>query len=310
VEDSTRKEVMIMKVRLDLELLKGSYDLHYHTGPAMFERLIDDFEAAKQARDVGMRAIVLKDHHDDTSRRAYLTQKIVPGIDVIGSLVLNYCMGDLNPFAVDVAIKSGAKIIFMPTVDARNHMTYYGELGQYGPMKLANKKTQEYQAVNGISIFTDDNELDPRVPIILKLIAESNIILGTGHLSSSEIRRLVTEAKKEGVAKIIITHVDFSFCKRTVEEQMEWVAQGAYMEYTYASLSPAWHSIIIDEMVENIRKVGPEHCILSSDLGQMHNPVSVEGLRILYRLLLENGFTEEEIRLMSKVNPAKLLGLD
>jgi len=94
-----------MKVRLDVELLKGSCDLHDHTGPAMFERLVDDFEAAKQAGDAGMKAIVLKDHHDDTSRRAYLTRKVVPGIEVFGSVVLNYWTGGLNPFAVDVAIK-------------------------------------------------------------------------------------------------------------------------------------------------------------------------------------------------------------
>lgn len=299
-----------MKVRLDVELLKGSCDLHDHTGPAMFERLVDDFEAAKQAGDAGMKAIVLKDHHDDTSRRAYLTRKVVPGIEVFGSVVLNYCLGGLNPFAVDVAIKSGAKIIFMPTVDARNHMAYYGELGQYGPMKLVEEKSREYQAVNGISIFTDENELDPRIPAILKLIAEANIILATSHLSSPETRRLVSEAQKAGVKKIIITPVDFAFVKRTIEEQIEWANQGAYMEYVYSSLSPAWHSITIEEMVENIRKVGPERCILSSDLGQMHNPAPVEGLRILYMLLLEKGFTEEEIGLMSRENPSKLLGLD
>lgn len=298
-----------MKVRLDLELLRGSGDLHCHTGPAMFDRLVDDFEAAQQARGAGMRAIVLKDHHDDTSRRAYLTRKVVSGIEVFGSVVLNYWAGGLNPFAVDVAIKSGAKIIFMPTVDARNHMAYYGELGQYGPMKLTAGKAKEYETANGISLFPEGNELDSRVPVILKLIAEANIILATSHLSSPEVRKLITEAKKAGVKKIIITHVDFDFVKRTVEEQVEWANQGAYMEYVYSSLSPAWHSITIEEMVENIRKVGPERCILSSDLGQMHNPVPVEGLRILYMLLLEKGFTEEEIGLMSRINPCKLLGL-
>jgi len=189
-------------------------------------------------------------------------------------------------------------------------MAYYGELGQYGPMKLVEEKSREYQAVNGISIFTDENELHPRIPAILKLIAEANIILATSHLSSPETRRLISEAKKAGVKKVIITHVDFAFVKRTIEEQIEWANQGAYMEYVYSSLSPAWHSITIEEMVENIRKVGPERCILSSDLGQMHNPAPVEGLRILYMLLLEKGFTEEEIGLMSRKNPSKLLGLD
>jgi len=299
-----------MKVRLDLELLKGACDLHAHTGPALFDRLVDDFEAAKQARDAGMRAMVLKDHHVDTSRRAYLTRKVISGIEVFGSLVLNYCVGGLNPFAVDVAIKSGAKIIFMPTVDAKNHEAFYGELGQYGPMKLAAGKAREYESVKGISLFTEGNNLDPRVPVILQLIAEADVILATSHLSSSEVKTLLGEAKKAGVKKIVITHVDFDFVKRPIEEQLEWADHGAYMEYVYSSLSPAWHSITIEEMVANIRKVGPERCVLSSDLGQMHNPVPVEGLRVLYMLLLEKGFTEEEIGVMCRKNPAKLLGLD
>ncbi|MDO9210012.1 MAG: DUF6282 family protein [Deltaproteobacteria bacterium] len=299
-----------MKVRMDVELLRGACDLHTHTGPALFDRLVDDFEAAKQARDAGMKAIVLKDHHCDTSRRAYLTKKVVSDIEVFGSLVLNYCAGGLNPFAVDVAIKSGAKIIFMPTVDAQNHEAFYGELGQYGPMKLAAGKGKEYESVTGISLFTGGNTLDPCVPVILKLIAEANVILATSHLSSSEVRVLIAEARKAGVKKIVVTHVDFDFVKRTIDEQIEWANQGAYMEYVYSSLSPAWHSITIEEMVENIQKVRPERCILSSDLGQMHNPVPVEGLRILYMLLLEKGFTEEEIGVMCRKNPAKLLGLD
>jgi hypothetical protein len=299
-----------MTVRSDLELMKGACDLHLHTGPAMFARIQDDFEAAKEARDAGLKAIVLKDHHDDTSRRAYLTRKVVPGIEVFGSVVLNYWANGFNPFTVDVAIKSGAKIIFMPTVDARNHMAYYGELGQYGPMKLAAGKTDVYEGATGITLLNEKNELDPRIPIILKLIADADVVLATSHLSSPEVDRLIVEAKKAGVKKIIITHVDFDFCMRTVEEQIKWANQGAYMEYVYSSLSPAWHSITIDEVVKNIRQVGPERCILSSDLGQMHNPTAVIGLRVLYMLFLERGFSEAEIATMCSKNPSKLLGLE
>jgi hypothetical protein len=299
-----------MKRRADLELLQGSCDLHCHTGPAMFDRLVDDFEAAREARDAGMKAIVLKDHHDDTSRRAYFARKAVPGIEVCGSVVLNYWAGGFNPFTVDVAIKSGAKIIFMPTVDAKNHMAHYGELGQYGPMKLAGGKTNVYEGVAGITLWNEKNELDSRIPIVLRLIADADVALATSHLSSAEVDRLIQEAKKAGVKKIIITHVDFDFCMRTVEEQIRWANQGAYMEYVYSSLSPAWHTITIEEVVNKIRKVGPERCILSSDLGQMHNPTPVVGLRVLYMLFLEKGFSEAEIATMCNKNPSKLLGLE
>lgn len=298
-----------MKDRTDLELLKGAYDLHIHSGPSMFDRIVDDFEAAKNARDAGMKALVIKDHHVDTSRRAYLTRKIVPGIEVYGSVVLNYWAGGLNPFAVDVAIKSGAKIIFMPTVDARNHMVHQGELGQYGHMKLPGGKTDVYEGATGISLFNEKNELDSRIPIILRLIAKADIAIATSHLSSLEIERLITEARKAGVKKIIITHVDWDFCKRTVEEQIKWANQGAYMEYDYSGISPVSNSMTIEQVVANIRKVGIERCILSSDLGQFHNPTPVEGLRVFYTLFLERGFSEAEMATMCQKNPAKLLGL-
>ena len=85
--------------------------------------------------------------------------------------------------------------------------------------------------------------------------------------------------------------------------------KGAYLELCYSSLSPAWRSISIDEVVETIKKVGPEHYVLASDLGQVHNPAPPEGLRIYISLLLERGFDHEDIWIMVKDNPEKILGL-
>ncbi|MCW4036773.1 MAG: hypothetical protein NWE75_06235, partial [Candidatus Bathyarchaeota archaeon] len=82
------------------------------------------------------------------------------------------------------------------------------------------------------------------------------------------------------------------------------------LELCYSSLSPAWRSTSIEEVVEAIRTIGPEHYILASDLGQVHNPPPPEGLRIYIAMLLERGFDPEEIRLMVKDNPERLLGLE
>jgi predicted metal-dependent TIM-barrel fold hydrolase len=87
-------------------------------------------------------------------------------------------------------------------------------------------------------------------------------------------------------------------------------SKGAYLELCYSSLSPAWRNITIDEVAGAIRAVGPEHYILASDLGQVHNPPPPEGLRIYIMMLMERGFSPEEIRVMVKDNPEKLLGLD
>ena len=64
-----------------------------------------------------------------------------------------------------------------------------------------------------------------------------------------------------------------------------------------------------DAFAAAIRKIGPEFCILSTDLGQMGNPLPVDGFGVFLAAMRERGFTEQEIGLMSRDNPARLLGL-
>jgi microsomal dipeptidase-like Zn-dependent dipeptidase len=71
----------------------------------------------------------------------------------------------------------------------------------------------------------------------------------------------------------------------------------------------AWRSTSIDDITETVRKVGPEHYVLASDLDQVHNPAPPEVLRIYINPLLEREFDSEEIRVMVKDNPEKVLGL-
>lgn len=291
------------------ELLQGACDVHLHAAPSMFARVADAMQVAEQARDSGMRAIVLKNHHDCSMGRARMVKKTVSDIEIFGSIVLNYPVGGLNLFAVDSAIKLGAKIIFMPTLDSKNHINFYG-VGQYGSkMKLTHSVPKAYQSVEGISIFKDGGELDPALLDILELIAESDVALATSHLSPSEVERLVEEAVKAEVKKIIVNHVNFEVSRIPIEEQIRLVGNGVFMEHVFMSLMPPWHCVKADQMVENIKRVGVEHSILSSDCGRLAGPTPVEGLRILYQLLLEYGISEKEIEIMSSRNPAKLMNI-
>ncbi len=95
--------------RADLELMQGAIDLHIHSAPSLFPRLVDHVEAAEGARKYGMRAVVLKEHHGYTADRMYFVRKLINGIEVYGGVVLNNAVGGINPFAVDAAIKLGPK---------------------------------------------------------------------------------------------------------------------------------------------------------------------------------------------------------
>ena len=55
--------------------------------------------------------------------------------------------------------------------------------------------------------------------------------------------------------------------------------------------------------------MGPERCILASDLGQADNPLPVDGLRSFLEGMQKHGFSALEIRRMAADNPALLLGL-
>ncbi|MFQ6053768.1 MAG: DUF6282 family protein, partial [Candidatus Bathyarchaeia archaeon] len=195
-------------MREDLELLKGAIDIHVHAGPSTFPRLMDAVEAAEAARAAGLRGLVFKHHHIPTVDRAYLVQRAVPEVEVHGGVTLNYAVGGLNPFAVDAALKLGAKIVWMPSVDASNHRVHFGELGGYGP-KLAYAKPRLYEETEGISILSGDGELDPRLGPILDSIAAADAAVATSHLSAEEAKALVEEARRRGVGRVVVTHVAF-----------------------------------------------------------------------------------------------------
>jgi len=295
-------------MREDLELLKGAIDTHVHAGPSVFPRIMDAVEAAEAARATGMRGLVFKHHHMSTVDRAYFTRRSVPEVEVYGGITLNYAVGGLNPFAVDAALKLGAKIVWMPTVDARNHRRHFGELGKYGS-RLDYSKPRIYEEAEGITPFRDDGGLDPRLEPILESVAEADAAVATSHLSVEESKALVDEALRRGVGRIVVTHAAFVTAALSISEQRWMAKRGAFLEFCYSSLSPAWRCASIDEVVEGIREVGAEHYILSSDLGQVHNPPPPEGLRIFIRLLLEHGVEHDDVRTMVKENPERLLGL-
>jgi microsomal dipeptidase-like Zn-dependent dipeptidase len=93
-------------------------------------------------------------------------------------------------------------------------------------------------------------------------------------------------------------------------DQMRQAAQmGAYLEFVYNALMGPNKAFDIPEYASAIRAVGPEHCILSSDLGQAGNPLHPDGLAAFFAALRAQGFSVAEIDRMAKVNPARLLGL-
>ena len=278
------------------QLMKGAIDFHVHADPDPYHpRRVDVLDLALQAKESGMKAIVAKCHHFGTAPLAYLVNKIVPGFTLIGSLTLNSEAGGLNPEIVEVAVRSGAKVIWMPTSSS---------VVDRGRMQ-SNKKGLE-----GISLIDKENRLLPPVRSILEIIKENDIVLGTGHISIPEIYALTAEAIRMGI-KVTITHpLNSSFGSMlTIEQQKELVGMGAYIEHCFVSCMPVLGGLSPKVMVEHIRAVGEEHCILSTDFGQAIHPTPPEGFRMMIGYMIQFGLSEKELEILIKINPSKLLGL-
>lgn len=278
--------------------IEGVIDLHVHSAPDSGPRSIGTLQLARIARDAGMRALLLKNHYAPTAGLAYLTERAVPGIRVFGGIALNASTG-INAVAVEhMARTTGGhgRVVWMPTFDSDH----------YHRVLRPNQ--------NRVPV-SQGGALLPGVLEVLDAIAEHGLVLATGHSSPDESLMLIHEAKERGIERIIVTHPLPPPVGMSVDIQKRAADLGAMLEYpvgTALDSNPDWDLAgegKFKAYVEAIREVGPEHVVISSDLGQSMNPIHTDGLAVFLARLLTAGFSQEDVDRMSKVNPAWLLGL-
>jgi hypothetical protein len=318
-------------------LLRGAIDIHVHAGPHIFSspRRVDPFQAATQARDAGMRAIVFMDVFEMSNGTAWLVNRAVPDFTTFGGLILNTVYGGMNPRAVKTALHygDGAKFISFGAHSTWFQASKEGRLvdGRFVPLSELFPKFGEEELARAIRIPVDDPP-PPELREILELIAaRPGVYLNTGHVGNDEAMRLVDLAAEYGIEKVLVAS---SVTKNmTIAEQREAAAKGALLEHTLAAFThttpiPKTHYYVereyaaIDEgmdeaaqagvrgVAEQIAAVGAAHCVIASDFGVYTLPPPVEGLRAFIACLLDLGIGEDDIRLMVSTNPGWLLGLN
>jgi hypothetical protein len=283
------------------QLMKGAIDMHIHIGPeSRLKRRQDALELAGTARDMGMRAIVMKNREYGTVALAQLVQGLVPEVLTFGSFTMDNEAGGLNPGAVLAWITMGAKVVWMPTATAANSM---GKTLRSRGLKLPGEPQ---------TILDDKGKLIPVVKEIFQIIKDKNVVLGTGHLTPREVFVLVEEAKAFGIEKVVLTHVlqdQLVDELLTNEEIIRLVKMGAFVEYSYWTCQNNIYNSDPKLLAESMKLVGAEHSIMTTDFGQIDNPPAPEGLRIFITAMLNNGVSEKEIEMMVKTNPTKLLDI-
>ncbi len=286
------------------EIVAGAYDTHVHIAPDVMERRIDDLDLARRFAEVGLAGFVIKSHYVTTAERAAVVRKAVPGVDVLGSITLNGSMGGMNPAAVEIAGRLGARVVWMPTVDSRNQRgsTAADLPGSTPAMWGALQADLHAQGIvpDVVEVVAPDGAVLEQVRKVLRVIARHDLVLATGHLSGAEILAVVRAARDEGCRRIVVTHPEFTSQRLDVSVQRELAASGALLERCFTT--PYTGKVSWTDLFANIRAVGPEHSVLSSDLGQPFNPPVEDGIALFADRLLEAGFTADEVRTMAVTN--------
>ncbi len=281
--------------------LQSAYDLHVHCAPDVVPRVQDAFDLARDACEAGMAGVGLKDHTTSTVGRAHVLNRIYDGGPTFySSIVLNPPVGGLNPAAVESALASGCDIVYFPTYAARHHVRTLGP--DVSPVPHPREGVVELTVLSGTGDLKDE------VRRIIDLIAEHDAVLATGHLSPEESLILLASASAAGVKRMIVTHASESVPAMSVADQRTAVECGAMIEHSFLAVTPCCPGTVSMEAVrDQIRAVGTEHCVLSSDFGQIANgpPVAAFGEHV--RKLARLGFGEAEMREMIVVNPGRLM---
>ncbi|HEY8889272.1 MAG TPA: DUF6282 family protein [Clostridium sp.] len=292
---------------MENNILTGAYDLHVHSAPDVMPRKMNDLEMAQRIKDKGMKGYAIKSHYFCTSERATLIKKLYPEVNAIGAICLNNSVGGINPLAVEMAGRSGAKIVWMPTVDSKNELNFL-KSGKVKKQPYWAKIKQEMEADGVISPAIDlleKGELKESVYNVLKVIKKYDMILATSHIGWEEVRAVVKAAAEMNIKKIIITHPDFPSTFLQKEQQKELVNYGAFIEHCFTT--PATEKVTWEIVYDQIKTIGSKHCILATDLGQPLGVYPDEGLEIFANKLMDNGFNITDIDNMIRTNPKFLV---
>jgi hypothetical protein len=281
-------------------LVQGAYDLHVHVAPDVPARRIDDVTLAGRFAELGLAGFALKSHYTSTAERAQVVSQLVPGVEVVGTISLNCAVGGMNPLAVEIAAREGARIVWMPTVDSpaetagRTEPKPGDKVPQWA--RLQHELRQLGLSVEPVLVTDPEGRLLPETRDVLRAIARYGLILATGHLARDDTFAVVEGALEEGVADIVVTHPEFTCQNFSIEDQVALAERGCLLERCLTT--PHSGKTTWEHVFAGVRAVGIERTLFSSDLGNPDYPEVEVGLALWADRLLGAGFDEDDVREM------------
>lgn len=274
-------------------LLHGAIDMHFHMDPPGADGTHDEavIETIRVARSRGVRGVVIKSHHEPTASLAYHLRLEMPDIQIFGGIVMNRSNGGMNVDAIDymaTGIYGGpGKIVWMPAYDS--------EIESNPP----------YPKKSFVAV-SRDGKLLPETKAVIAAVAKYKLILASGHIAPEEALMVFREGRAQGIQHMIATHAMDLAGKMNMDQMLEAAKLGAIVEFDFRN--------ILDEggvRADAIRKIGPERCLISEFWTQKSPRVygGLDGVGQFVEAMHARGFTDHELDIMFKQNPARLLGL-
>lgn len=287
---------------IENELLQRAIDCHIHGYPDFVHRSQDMIQIAVDASKAGMRALAFKDHWNISCNAAYLAQRHIDYLGEKGDLQhrvevyggAGTCHG-MNPEYIRVALQyPNFKMIWFPTFTSLGFWRGAGH-----PEK------------GGVRLVNEDGEVLPEVVEIMRMAVEKKAGIGFGHTDFNELLPLAKKAKELGV-RATLDHPLLELNKLLLDEMKELADLGVYVGTYCQPMIPSLYQPVADPMetIRTIKEIGPERCIIGSDFGQVLHMDTIDGMRVFIRALLGCGIRPEEIAVMLKDNPARLMWLD
>jgi hypothetical protein len=293
------------------ELVRGGVDFHVHIAPDFVARRITDVQLAQRCLQTGQAGFGLKSHYTSTAERAQVVAEAVPGVTVLGTITLNRSVGGLNPLAVEIAAREGARIVWFPTVSSENEQHEVlaadpdGKVPVWVRFELSLREAG--LACAPVPVVDASGALLPEAREVIDVIARHDMVLCTGHLSRDEIFTVVDGAVEAGVGTIVVTHPEFPSQRVSPEDQVALADRGALLERCFTTTHTGKASW--EDFFAATRAVGAQRTVWSSDLGQMFNPPVEDGLALMADAFLDAGFSDEEVRTMAVTNTRRVSGL-
>src|SRR5207237_2787116 len=239
-------------------LLEGAFDTHIHSAPDVLPRKFNDVELAKRFKARRMAGFVLKSHYICTADRATLVNAIVPEIQAFGAIALNNSVGGLNPLALDIAGRLGAKVVWLPSVDNANELENIA--GQKDESKLPYWMSiaREMRALGIAGSFlnvTENGQVVKAARQCMEIMAKHDMVLATSHVRPAEGLPVVKAAQEVGVKRIVVTHPEFPTTLLSIDQQKELARLGAFFERCFTT--PNTGKIAWAQVYLNTREVVP-----------------------------------------------------